>query len=154
MHRTLHIGRTVALLVVAMSLAACQTLGTSQFITSSVTTELSQEAATGIAGDMVGRLAEHVGPGTNSIQLRTDGTPFGEAIEASLRSWGYAVTTDQKAEGANAIPLAYVIDHFEGSVLARLSTPSLDLTRMYQLGAAGATPSSPLSIMQRSSEIR
>lgn len=146
------IARVAALLLLALSLVACQTLGSARLITSSVTAELAPEAATGIAGDMVGRLAEQVGPGSTTIQLRTDGSVFGQALETALRGGGYAVITDQKADGANAISLAYVIDSFEGSVLARLSAPSLDLTRMYQLGATGATPTSPLSILQRGLE--
>jgi hypothetical protein len=145
---TLKISRLLILLFLAISLAACQTLGNAGLITSSVTTELTPEAANGIAGDLVGRLAEKVGPGTNTIQLRGDGSAFGQALESSLKGWGYAVVTDQKADGAT-VPLAYVIDSFEGSILARLSTPSLDLTRMYQLGATGATPTSPVSVIQR-----
>jgi hypothetical protein len=144
-----HTVRLILFLLLAFSLAACQTLGTAGLITSSVTTELTPEAASSIAGDMVGRLAEQVGPGTNTIKLRTDGSAFGQALETSLREWGYAVVTDQKAEPADTVPLAYVVDSYEGSVLARLSTPALDLTRMYQLGAAGATPTSPLSVMLR-----
>lgn len=144
-----HIGTLALLLPLTISLAACQTLGSAGLITSSVTTELTPEAASSIAGDMVGRLAEQVGPGTNTIKLRTDDSVFGPALETSLREWGYAVVTDQKAEPADTVPLAYVVDSYEGSVLARLSTPDLDLTRMYQLGASGATPTSPLSVMQR-----
>jgi type IV secretion system protein TrbH len=144
-----HIGRLTILLLLTISLGACQTLGSAGLITSSVTTELTPEATSTIADDMVGRLAEQVGPGTNTIKLRTDGSLFGQALEASLRGWGYAVVTDQKADRGDTVPLAYVIDSYEGSVLARLSTPALDLTRMYQLGAAGATPTSPLSVMQR-----
>jgi hypothetical protein len=37
-------------------------------------------------------------------------------------------------------------------VLVRLSTLQVELTRMYTLGATGATPASPLSVMQRRSE--
>ena len=47
------------------------------------------------------------------------------------------------------IPLAYVVDTFEGAVMTRISTPSVELTRTYAMSAAGATPTSPLSVMQR-----
>jgi hypothetical protein len=47
------------------------------------------------------------------------------------------------------VALAYVVDEFEGSILVRLSTLTLDLTRMYRHGSEGAAPISPLSIMQR-----
>lgn len=149
MRPMLKISRLVVLFSIAIPLAACQTLGGADLITSSVTAELTPEAASAIAGDLVGRFAEKVGPGTNTIQLRGDGSAFGQALESSLKGWGYAVVTDQKADGA-IVPLAYVIDSFEGSILARLSTPSLDLTRMYQLNATGATPASPLSVQQGS----
>lgn len=141
--------RLAILILLSFALAGCQTLGSARMITSSVTAELTPEAANSIAGDLVGRLAEQIGPGSNTIRLQSDGSLFGQAIEQSLKGWGYAVVTDQKTEGGAIVPLAYVIDSFEGSVLARLSTPSLDLTRMYQLGPTGATPTSPLSVMQR-----
>ena len=140
--------RVAILILVAAPLGACQTLGSAGMVTSSVTAEITPEAASSIASDMVGRLAEKVGPGSNTIQLRDDGSAFGKALEASLKGWGYAVVTDQKADGAGTVPLAYVIDSFEGSVLARLSTPSLDLTRMYKLTTTGAAPASPLSVTQ------
>jgi type IV secretion system protein TrbH len=47
------------------------------------------------------------------------------------------------------VPLAYGVDDFEGSVLVRLSTTSLDITRMYKLTATGAEPVSPASVIQR-----
>ncbi len=107
------------------------------------------EIVDAIAGDMVTRLAEQIGPGTGTIILKPDGSPFGQAFEASLKSWGYAVVTDQKTEGQTPIPLAYVIDSHEGQVLARLSTNSVELGRAYRVTAAGAAPASPLSIMRR-----
>lgn len=149
MHGPLIHARLVAFLLCAALLAGCQTLGGSGLVTSSATAQLTPEAASSIAGDMVGRFAEQVGPGTTTIQLEPDGSIFGEALEALLREWGYAVATDQVTGGTATIPLAYVVDTFEGSILVRLSTHALDLTRMYQLGEEGATPVSPLSIMQR-----
>lgn len=149
MHRSILLPRLVAFVLCAALLAGCQTLGGAGLVSSSATAQLTPEAASSIAGDMVGRFAEQVGPGTTTIQLKPDGSIFGEALESSLRGWGYAVATDQVTEGTNTVGLAYVVDAFEGSILVRLSTQTLDLTRMYQLGGEGATPVSPLSIMQR-----
>ncbi|MCT9000388.1 conjugal transfer protein TrbH [Chelativorans intermedius] len=149
MHRSIFLPRLVAFFLCAALLAGCQTLGGAGLVASSATAQLTPEAASSIAGDMVGRFAEQVGPGTTTIQLEPDGSIFGAALESSLKGWGYAVATDQVTEGANTVGLAYVVDAFEGSILVRLSTQTLDLTRMYQLGGEGATPVSPLSIMQR-----
>lgn len=142
-------GRLVGALVLAATLAACQTLGGTGLVASTVTTELTPEAATSMAGDMVGRFAEQVGPGNTTIVLAPDGSVFGQALEASLKGWGYAIVTDQQTKGTTTVPLAYVVDAFEGSVLVRLSTASVDITRMYKLGATGAEPVSPVSVMQR-----
>lgn len=142
-------GRIFGAPLLAMSLAACQTLGGTGLVASAVTTELTPEAASSIAGDMVGRFAEQVGPGNTTIVLTPDGSVFGQALDASLKGWGYAIVTDQHTKGTATVPLAYVVDAFEGSVLVRLSTRSVDITRMYKLSAAGAEPVSPVSVMQR-----
>ena len=142
-------GRILGALLLAISLAACQTLGGTGLVASTVTTELTPEAATSIAGDMVGRLAEQLGPGNTTIVLTPDGSVFGQALEASLKGWGYAIVTDQQTKGTTTVPLAYVVDAFEGSVLVRLSTRSVDITRMYKLSATSAEPVSPVSVMQR-----
>lgn len=142
-------GRILSALLLAISVAACQTLGGTALVASTVTTELTPEAATSIAGDMVGRFAEQVGPGNTTIMLTPDGSVFGQALEASLKGWGYAIVTDQQTKGTPTVPLAYVVDAFEGSVLVRLSTRSVDITRMYKLSATGAEPVSPVSVMQR-----
>lgn len=141
-------GRLAGTLVFAAALAACQTLGGTGLVASTVTTELTPEAATSIAGDMVRRFAGQVGPGNTTIVLTPDGSVFGRALEASLKGWGYAIVTDQPTKGTTTVPLAYVVDAFEGSVLVRLSTASVDITRMYKLGATGAEPVSPVSVMQ------
>lgn len=149
MHRPTFLLRLVVFVLCVALLAGCQTLGGSGLVASSATVELTPEAASSIAGDMVGRFAEQIGPGTTTIQLKPDGSIFGEALESSLKGWGYAVATDQVTEGTNTVALAYVVDAFKGSILVRLSTRALDLTRMYKLGGEGATPISPLSMMQR-----
>lgn len=151
MRNTSLLARAAAIVLCAVLLAGCQTLGRAGLVQSTATVQLTPEAASSIAGDMVGRLAEQVGPGSTTIQLRSDGSVFGQALEASLRGWGYAVATDQATDGTNTVALAYVVVDFEGSVLVRLSTLSVDLTRVYRLGAEGATPVSPLSVMQRGS---
>jgi hypothetical protein len=130
-----------------ITLAACQTFGGAGLVSSTVTTELSQEVAGAIANDMAGRLGEQVGPGESTIALALDTSVFGQALEASLKARGYAVVTDQEAGNTATIPLAYVVDHFEGSVLVRLSTTAVDLTRMYKVSTTGAEPISPLSVM-------
>lgn len=139
--------RLATFLSAATLLAGCQTLGGAGLIQSAAHAELTPEAASSIAGDMVGRFAEHVGPGSTTIQLRSEGSVFGQALEASLKGWGYAVATEQKTSDTNVVALVYVVDTFESSVLARLSTPSLNLTRMYSVTATGAAPTSPLSVM-------
>ncbi len=140
---------TVAAFVLSTGLlAGCQTPDGS-VVASSAPPDISGSAASAIAGDMVSRLAEQVGPGTATIRLKQDGSPFGEALEASLKTWGYAVVTDQKAGDKGLIPLAYVIDSYDGHILARLSTTKVELGRAYDVTAAGATPASPLSVMRR-----
>ena len=149
--------RFSAALFCLVVLAACQTMGGPGLIRSEVTAELSIEAAGSIAADMVGRLAEHIGPGSTTIALRGDDAVFGPALETSLREKGYAVVTDQAANQSAVELLAYSVDPFEDSVLVRISTSKVELTRMYTLGttgttgAAGAVPASPLSVMQRRS---
>lgn len=137
------------LVLAAILLAGCQAIDTDSLVTSSAPPEISGPAANAIAGDMVSRLAEYVGPGTGTIVMKPDGSPFGGALTDALKTWGYAVVSDQKAEEKKLIPLAYVIDSHEGQVLARLSTGSVDLGRAYTATATGAAPASPLSVMRR-----
>jgi len=98
---------------------------------------------------MVSQLADHVGPGTMTIELKGDDASFGPALEASLRAEGYAVLTGQDTDEVSAVPLAYVIDPFESGVLVRVSTARLELTRVYAPNATGADPASPMSVLQR-----
>ena len=142
--------RVMLLALLSLSLAGCASFGSSTLVASSAPSDLSGAAASAIAGDMVTKLAEQVGPGSGTIILKPDGTPFGQALETSLKNWGYAVATDQKTGGEKAIPLAYVIESYNGQVLARLSTGSVELGRAYAATASGASPASPLSVMQRS----
>lgn len=133
----------------AAVLAACQTVGGSSLVQSTATAQLTPQAAASLAEDMVGRFAEQIGPGSTTIALEPDGSTFGQALEVSLRDWGYAVVTDQAIDATMVVALAYVVDEIDGSILVRLSTHTHDLTRMYRLDGEEAAPISPLSIMQR-----
>ena len=146
----LNLRRLVGVTLACALMASCQAMNADGLVTSSAPPEISGPAASAIAGDMVSRLAEHVGPGTGTILLKPDESPFGGALEDSLKTWGYAVVSDQKPDGEKLVPLAYVIDSHDGQVLARLSTSTIDLGRAYTTTATGAAPVSPLSIMRRS----
>jgi len=130
-------------------LTGCATIGPGGLIESRAPSELSAPAASAIAGDLVTRLAEQVGPGTVTIVLKPDGTPFGSALETSLRTWGYAVTTEQSTNDKKAVSLAYVVAPFDNQILARLSTATVEIGRVYSPTSTGATPVSPLSVMRR-----
>jgi hypothetical protein len=131
-------------------LSGCQSLGTNGLVASNAPAEISGPAASAIAGDMVSRLAEQIGPGKATVALKADTSPFGQALEAALKGWGYGVVTDQKTDdGTKIIPLAYVIVPFDGQVLARLSTDNVELGRAYTVTASGAAPASALSLMRR-----
>lgn len=134
----------------AILLSGCQSMGTDGLVASAAPPDISGPAASAIAGDMVSRLAEQIGPGKATVALKADASPFGQALEAALKGWGYAVVTDQKTDdGTKVIPLAYVIVPFDGQVLARLSTDSVELGRAYAVTASGAAPASALSLMRR-----
>ncbi|MBX5177284.1 conjugal transfer protein TrbH [Rhizobium lentis] len=134
----------------AILLSGCQSIGTDSIVASSAPPELSGPAASAIAGDMVSRLAEQIGPGKATVALKVDTSAFGQALEAALKGWGYAVVTDQKTDSdTKVIQLAYVIVPFDGQVLARLSTNSVEIGRAYTVTATGATPASALSLMRR-----
>ncbi|NTA84138.1 conjugal transfer protein TrbH [Agrobacterium tumefaciens] len=134
----------------AMLLSGCQSMDTGGLTTSAAPPEISGPAAGAIAGDMVSRLAEQIGQGKATVALKQDGSPFGQALEAALKGWGYALVTDQKTDsGSAAIALAYVIVPYDGQVLARLSTSSVEIGRAYTVTTSGATPASALSLMRR-----
>ena len=149
MPRLLSLLRVAAVTLCLGSLAACTTTGGQALVDSQVSAEISGQAARAIADDMVSQLADHVGPGTTTIALKGDNASFGPALEASLRTKGYAVLTGQITDDASVVPLAYVINPFESGVLVRVSTARLELTRVYALSATGAAPASPMSVMQR-----
>ncbi|MUZ74461.1 conjugal transfer protein TrbH [Agrobacterium vitis] len=137
-------------ITIAVVLSGCQT-AEDGLTTSSTPTTVTGPAASAIAGDMASRLAEQITPaGTTTIKMEKDTSDFATALEAALKGWGYTVVTDGKVgKDVKPVELAYSIDDIDGQVLARLSTPSIALGRAYTATAAGAVPSSPLSIMQR-----
>ncbi|MFS8116709.1 conjugal transfer protein TrbH, partial [Rhizobium jaguaris] len=112
---------------------------------------VSGPAASAIAADMASRLAEQISPvRSTTIKMERDTSEFAAALEAALKGSGYTVLTDGKVgKDVKPVELTYAIDGTQDQVLARLSTPSITLGRAYKATAAGATPASPLSIMQR-----
>jgi len=142
--------KLLIMIITASLLSGCQT-AEDGLTTSSTPVAVTGPAASAIAGDMASRLAEQIGPaGTTTLKMEKDTSDFAAALEAALKGWGYTVITDGKVgEDGKAVELAYSIDDVDGQVLARLSTPSIALGRAYTATAAGATPASPLSILQR-----
>ena len=139
--------RLFTVLIAGMAIVGCQTLSDTRLVASSAPQDLSPGAAATIAGDLTGFFIEHVGVGTTTISLDADGSAFGRAFNGSLRSEGFAISTgDAAGSDTGFLPLAYVIDRFDGSVLVRLSTPELNLTRVYTVAEDKAEPVSPWSV--------
>ena len=142
--------KTLAAIIMTTVLSGCQTADET-LTTNSTPVAVTGATASAIAGDMASRLAEQVGPaGTTTLKMDKDTSEYAAALEAALKGWGYTVIADEKV-GKDQKPLevAWSIDSFDGQVLARISTPSIALGRAYTATSAGATPASPLSIMQR-----
>ena len=144
---------TIAVVATAL-LSGCAGLGFDGFganglVVSTAPAELTAPAASVVAGDLVPRLAEQLGQGKATIVLKPDSSVFGSALEASLRTWGFAVTTDNAVKDQNAVHLAYILAPVDGQILARLTTGSLEIGRIYATSGSGATPASPISVMQR-----
>ncbi|MBX4899578.1 MULTISPECIES: conjugal transfer protein TrbH [Rhizobium] len=143
--------KLLAFLIAAVLLSGCQT-GDDALTTNTTPVTVTGSAASAIAGDMASRLAEQIGPASaaTTIKMEKDTSEFATALEAALKGWGYTVVTDGKvAKDIKPVELAYAIEGSDGQVLARVSTPSIALGRAYTPTASGATPASPLSIMQR-----
>lgn len=135
------------LLAIPLVLAGCQT--TEDGPTTSSAPVVSSSAASAIAGDLASRLAEQMPPATNPVRMKSDQSEFAVALEAALKGWGYSVVSDAGAKDDKTIELGYSIQGIDGQLLAQVSTPSIALGRAYAASASGATPSSPLSLMQR-----
>ncbi|MCW0021372.1 conjugal transfer protein TrbH [Rhizobium sp. BT-226] len=140
-----------AFIVMAALLAGCQTADDA-LDTHTAPAAISGLAASAVAGDMASRLAEQIGRGgTTTIKMKKDSSEFAATLEAALKGWGYTVIVDQKvAKDVTPLELAWSIGSMDGQILAQLSTPSIAISRAYLVTPAGATPASPLSIMQRS----
>lgn len=142
--------KTIAAIIITGILSGCQT-SDETLTTNSTPIAVTGATASAIAGDMASRLAEQVGPsGTMTLKMDKDPSEYATALEAALKGWGYIVITDGKVgKDQKPVEVAWSIDSFDGQVLARISTPALALGRAYTATSAGATPASPLSIMQR-----
>lgn len=142
--------KTLAAIIMTTVLSGCQTADEA-LTTSSTPIAVTGATASAIAGDMASRLAEQVGPaGTTTLKMDKDTSEYAAALEAALKGWGYTVIADGKVgKDQKPVEVAWSIDSFDGQVLARISTPGIALGRAYTATSAGATPASPLSIMQR-----
>lgn len=142
--------KTIAAIIITAVLSGCQTADET-LTTSSTPISVTGATASAIAGDMASRLAEQVGPaGTTTLKMAKDTSEYATALEAALKGWGYTVIADGKVgKDQKPVEVAWSIDSFDGQVLARVSTPAVALGRAYTATSAGATPASPLSIMQR-----
>ena len=132
-------------------LCGCQS-GAEPFSSNDVP-ELSAPAAGAIAGDLSGRFAEQAGSTPKSLKLRGDGTGFAMALETALKGWGYKMAGGDEApvdkNDPKPLELNYSLARGDGQVLARLSTDTITVSRIYSVTATGATPASPLSLMKR-----
>lgn len=139
--------RLISYIVTSALLCGCQSVDDG--LTPARPTVLSARATGAIAGDMATRLAEQIGAaGTTTFKMSEGSSDDALALKAALRGWGYTVIGDQKPDkGARPVDVTYSIDTMDGQVLARISTPSIWLSRAYRATEVGATPASPLSIM-------
>ncbi|WP_159952398.1 conjugal transfer protein TrbH [Rhizobium sp. 18065] len=142
--------KTIAAIIITTVLSGCQTADET-LTTNSTPITVTGATASAIAGDMASRLAEQVDPaGTTTLKIDNDTSEYAIALEAALKGWGYTVIADGKVgKDQKPVEVAWSIDSFDGQVLARVSTPAIALGRAYTATSAGATPASPLSIMQR-----
>ena len=142
--------KTIAAIIITAVLSGCQTADET-LATSSTPTSVTGATASAIAGDMASRLAEQVGPaGATTLKMEKDTSEYAAALEAALKGWGYTVVTEEKiSKDQKPVEFAWSIDSFDGQVLAQVSTPAVALGRVYTATSSGATPASPLSVMQR-----
>ena len=108
--------------------------------------ELSPAASQVIADDITARFTEVAAP--QAVQIKGDETAFATALEGSLTRAGYTIApaTEKPSSG---LPLAYVVEEFEGNVLVRLATEAADLGRVYRVTGDSVEPTSPVSIKRR-----
>lgn len=141
---------TVATIILVTILSGCQTADEA-LSTNSTPIAVTGATASAIAGDMASRLAEQVGPAdTTTLKFDKDTSEYAVALETALKGWGYTVIVDgEVGKDQKPVELAWSIDSFDGQVLAQVSTPAVALGRVYTTTSVGATPASPISIMQR-----
>ncbi|CDZ67932.1 Conjugal transfer protein TrbH [Neorhizobium galegae bv. orientalis] len=139
-------------IAIVIGLTGCQT-ATDGLTSSAAPPDITGPAASAIAGDLAGRFAEQAGATATPIRLHKDTSDFAGALEAALKGWGYSVFTDEKPASAKdaskPMELAYSLASLDGQVLARLSTDSVELGRIYTVSNGIAVPASPLSLMKR-----
>lgn len=141
--------RSLSILVlIAAALASCQATGDA-LSTGSTAVTVSGQAASAIAGDMSSRFAEQVPPASTTLQLKADQSDFSVALTAALKGWGYTVIDAPSTSDGKAVKLDYALSGLDGQVLAQLTTPSIALSRAYSASPAGASATSPLSVMHR-----
>ncbi len=142
--------KTIVAIIITAVLSGCRTADET-LPTSSTPISVTGSTASLIAGDMASRLAEQLGPaGTTTLKMEKDTSEYAAALEAALKGWGYAVVTDKKvSKDQKPVEFAWSIDSFDGQILAQVSTPTVALGRVYTTTSSGATPASPLSVMQR-----
>ncbi|MDO3445443.1 conjugal transfer protein TrbH [Agrobacterium sp. V1] len=143
--------RTIVAFFLSTVLSGCQTAAETPPAGSTPIT-MSGATANAIAGDMASRFAEQVRPaGATILRMETDASDYALALATALKGWGYIVIDEGKTEkDQKPVEIAWSIDNFDGQVLARISTPAIALGRAYSATPTGATPASPLSILQRS----
>lgn len=140
--------KSFAALFFVSLISSCQTVNEGS--ANNATPPVAGMTASAIAGDMASRLAEQVGPAGTTLALEKATSEYAVALEAALKGWGYSVIVDTKVTKEHKpVKITWSIDNFDGQVLARLSTPSIVLARAYIATSAGATPASPLSILQQ-----
>jgi type IV secretion system protein TrbH len=134
----------------AALLAACQTLGATPRLVSTVTAKVPDDVSSALAMDIASQLKIQLGVGETNIRLKGDGSAFGEALERALRDLGFAVGTESSpAQTPSAIDLAYTLDGDDTALLVRVSTGELDLTRLYRIAPDGVVPAGPVSVLHR-----
>lgn len=140
--------RLATLAQIIAILSGCQ-ISAEALKPSSTPRELSKEASSAMANDIVGRLAEQIRQSDATIYLKKDEGSFGKALNRALIEHGYAVTTKQPSDDKKpAIPLTYNFDEIDGQRLAWLSMKDMVLARAYSITANGAVPVSPISVIR------
>lgn len=142
--------RYFSILFSTAMLVGCQTNG-EDLVAVATSANVSGPAASVIAGDMAGRLAEQMRtPKTTPLKITNDKSDYYVALESALKGWGYIVISDNEtSKDAKPVALSWSLDNANGQTLARISTPSVAIARAYTISVSGAAPSSPLSILQR-----